>query len=100
MNREMNVNFTHLGVDVFTETLTIPTYRLGEPDPNPPLFAKGVRNVYPYSRRDSFTEEIEDRAYDAVKLVSPWIEATILQTVLGRAVRIAIAVLHSSSFSS
>ncbi len=68
----------HLGVDARMDKVVIPTYVAGPDDPNPPLFGKGVKAIYPYTPQDSFTEEIQDRTYDAVVLTSRLIEATIL----------------------
>jgi tetratricopeptide (TPR) repeat protein len=72
------IEFTHQGIEVVQATLRIRTYLDGPADPNPPLFGKGVRAIYPYSWRKSFTREIAERKYDALVMRSPWIELTIL----------------------
>lgn len=73
-----NIAFTHQGVEVTSATMVLPTYRSGPADPNPPLFGKGVRAIYPYPWRKSFTREIADRTYDALVLRSKWMELTFL----------------------
>ncbi len=69
---------THLGVDARMDKVVIPTYLAGPEDPNPTLFGKGVKAVYPYTSQDSFTQEIRDRTYDALVLTSGLMEVTIL----------------------
>ena len=71
-------SFSHLGIDVEFKQLTIPTYALGPPDPNPPLFGRGVRSIYPYEWQKTFTNSIEEKTYDAVVLTSNMMEITIL----------------------
>lgn len=71
-------DFSHLGVDVHFTRLTLPTYLRGPDDPNPPLFGKGTRAIYPYRWKRSFTTSVEPREYDAIVVSSPWIEATVL----------------------
>ena len=55
-------------VKVWEEPLTLPTYRVGEPDPNPMFFygrrhqgAKGM--VYPYPLQDDLIDIRENKTY-------------------------------------
>jgi len=70
--------FSHHGVDVHVESVTIPTYLQGPADPNPPILVKGIRAIYPHTWQKSFTERIEPRRYDALVLTSRWIRAVVL----------------------
>jgi tetratricopeptide (TPR) repeat protein len=72
------VDFVHKGVAVESIRLRIPTYRLGTEDPNPPLFGKGVKAIYPYTWQKRFTETVEEKEYVGVRLRSRWTELTIL----------------------
>ncbi|MBI4024384.1 MAG: DUF5107 domain-containing protein [Verrucomicrobia bacterium] len=78
MNTKPAIEFAHNGIEVSQTTLVIPTYCGGPADPNPSLFGKGIRAIYPYEWRKSFTREIVDRTYDALVLRSPWMELTFL----------------------
>ena len=58
-------------VRVWEETVTIPTYRIGEPDKNPMFLEKRVYQgssgvVYPHPVIDRVYDEKEDREYKAV----------------------------------
>ncbi len=54
---------------VWQESLTIPTYELGAPDPNPALLNEGGRRPsYPYPMLDTLTNHRVEKAYKAVYL--------------------------------
>lgn len=72
------MNFTHTGVAVQTSKMKIPTYVIGAENPHPSLFEKGVKRVYPYKRKNSFTEEIVENEYDAVSIDTPWMHIVML----------------------
>ena len=78
MKSRHKINFRHLDIQVVSDTAIISSYLPGPANLNPPLFEKGVKDIYPYSWNDSFSEEIKEKAYDVIKIVSPFIEAQIL----------------------
>jgi hypothetical protein len=57
------------GVRVWQDTLTLPTYEEGMPDPNPPFdqFTTNRFN-YPYTLRNNITSRRVDHAWRAVYL--------------------------------
>lgn len=75
---ERKTDFEHENINVYSTIIKIPTYLMGAENPNPSLFESGVKRVYPYRRKDAFTEKIENREYDAVVIESPFMEVTIL----------------------
>jgi tetratricopeptide (TPR) repeat protein len=67
--------------------LTIPTYEIYSPDPNPPLFDPGRtrgRPVYPYPLLDSLTGRRVDRTYSAVVLENEYLRVTVLPELGGK----------------
>jgi tetratricopeptide (TPR) repeat protein len=76
-------------VTVTTRNLTIPTYQVMEPDPNPVFFngrryqgAKG--KVYPYPLTHNLTDSIIDKEYNALIIENEFIEVCILPELGGR----------------
>ena len=65
-------------------TIDLPTYALGEEDPNPafPLI-KGHR-IYPYTMLDDLTDQRETKSYQAVFLENEYLKATVLPSLGGR----------------
>jgi tetratricopeptide (TPR) repeat protein len=72
---------------VWEAPLTLPTYELGLPDPNPPLFdrarTKG-RPSYPYPLLDSLTNKRIDKTYRAVFLENEYLRVTVLPELGGK----------------
>ncbi|HKC87656.1 MAG TPA: DUF5107 domain-containing protein, partial [Blastocatellia bacterium] len=72
---------------VWEAPLTLPTYELGPPDPNPPLFdrsrTKG-RPSYPYPLLDSLTNKRVDKKYRAVFLENEYLRVTVLPELGGK----------------
>jgi len=71
------------------EPLTIPTYRVGEPEKNPIFYtgrgyqgAKGV--AYPYPMLDKLSDVREDVTYQAVYLENAYIQLCVLPQIGGR----------------
>jgi len=66
--------------------LTIPTYELGPPNPNPPLFdaGRGRRPVYPYPMLDTLTNKRVDKSYKAVFLENEYLRVTVLPELGGK----------------
>ena len=47
-------------------TITIPTYRLGPPDPNPPFALVNPHPVYPYPMLDDLSDQRAPQTYRAI----------------------------------
>lgn len=69
---------------VWEAPLTIPTYELGQPDPNPPLFGTRRRPVYPYPMLDTLTNKRVDKSYNAVYLENEYLRVTVLPELGGK----------------
>ena len=71
---------------VWEAPLTIPTYELGAPNPNPPLFdaGRGRRPVYPYPMLDTLTNQRVDKSYKAVYLENEYLRVTVLPELGGK----------------
>ncbi len=69
---------------VWEAPLTIPTYELGAPDPNPPLFGTRRRPVYPYPMLDTLTNKRVDKSYKAVYLENEYLRVTVLPELGGK----------------
>src|SRR5262247_1704625 len=72
---------------VWEALFTLPTYELGPPDPNPPLFdcarTRG-RPSYPYPLLDSLTNKRVDKTYRAVFLENEYLRVTVLPELGGK----------------
>lgn len=71
------------------ETVTIPTYGIGEPDKNPMFFEKRVYQgssgkIYPLAAIESVKDEKTDKEYTAVILENDYIYVMILPQLGGR----------------
>src|SRR5574340_184298 len=69
---------------VWQGTLDIPTYTLGEPDPNPPFPILKGSHVYPYTMLDDLTDHRAMQSYTAVFLENEYLKATVLPSLGGR----------------
>ncbi|MFB3920619.1 MAG: DUF5107 domain-containing protein [Terriglobia bacterium] len=65
-------------------TITIPTYLLGEEDPNPPFPMINRHNIYPYTMLDDLTDKREPKSYKAIYLENEFLKATVLPEMGGR----------------
>jgi len=65
-------------------TITIPTYLLGEEDPNPPFPMVNRHNVYPYTMLDDLTDKREPKVYKALFLENEYLKAIVLPEMGGR----------------
>jgi tetratricopeptide (TPR) repeat protein len=76
----------HGAARVWEESLTIPTYELGPPDPNPALFdqLRRGRPVYPYPVLDTLTRLRVDKSYRAVFLENEYLKVTVLPELGGK----------------
>lgn len=76
-------------VEVWNETITIPTYGIGKPDKNPMFLEKRVYQgssgkVYPCPVIDKIYDEKEDKTYNAVWLENDYLKVMILPELGGR----------------
>ncbi len=75
------------GARVWEAPLTIPTYELGPPDPNPPLFDRERtrgRPSYPYPLLDRLTDRRVDKTYRAIFLENEYLRVTVLPELGGK----------------
>jgi tetratricopeptide (TPR) repeat protein len=71
-------------VHVQEGTIGLPTYALGEEDPNPPFPLASQRQIYPYTMLDDLTDRRELKTYRAVFLENEYLKAIILPDLGGR----------------
>jgi hypothetical protein len=76
-------------VRAWTEAVTIPTYKTGEPDKNPMFLEKRVYQgssgaVYPHAVIDKIIDEKVERIYKAVFLENDYLKIMILPELGGR----------------
>ena len=70
-------------VRVWEEVVTIPTYLIGPPDPNPQFYFGGAtqgaqQRIYPYPVYDNLTTEKVDKSYKMVYLENEYLKVGIL----------------------
>jgi len=86
------VLFTIVGfgqVKVQEETITIPTYKIGKPDPMPRFYEgkshQGVqRRMYPYPMDDNLTTNKENQVYNIIHVENEYIDLGIMPELGGR----------------
>ena len=66
-------------VKVWEENVTIPTYLIGPPDPNPQFYFGGAsqgaqHRIYPYPVYDNLTTEKKDKTYKMVYLENEYVK--------------------------
>ncbi len=64
-------------------TITIPTYELGPPDPNPPFALVNPHPVYPYAMLDDLSDQRAPKTYRAIYLENQYLKITILPELGG-----------------
>lgn len=72
---------------VWEAALTIPTYELGPPNPNPifsDMPARNRRPMYPYAALDNLTGRQISKSYKAVHLENEYLRVTVLPELGGR----------------
>ncbi|MBN1443939.1 MAG: DUF5107 domain-containing protein, partial [Planctomycetes bacterium] len=74
---------------IWEEDLVLPTYAIGEPDPNPRFYdgatTQGAqKRIYPYPAWDVLTDRREEKTYRAVRLENEYIRITVLPELGGR----------------
>jgi len=75
---------TGANVHAWQDSLTLPTYRLGEPSPAPQfaILNAGAAN-YPYPVLDSFTKDRQDRAWRTLNLENEYLFCRVLPDLGG-----------------
>lgn len=86
---EQTVDTSSDCVRAWRETVTIPTYGIGDPDPNPMFLEKRVYQgssgaVYPYPVIDRVEDERREKQYEAVFLENEFLKIMILPQLGGR----------------
>ncbi|MDP9174959.1 MAG: DUF5107 domain-containing protein [Planctomycetota bacterium] len=76
-------------VKVTEENVVIPTYRVGDPDPNPQFYFGGSsqgaqHRIYPYPMYDKLTTEKVNKSYKMVYLENEYIKIGILPEIGGK----------------
>lgn len=76
-------------VKAWEESVTIPTYLIGPPDPNPQFYFGGAsqgaqHHIYPYPVYDNLTTEKKDKTYKMVYLENEYIKIGILPELGGK----------------
>ena len=76
-------------VKVWEEGVTIPTYLIGPPDPNPQFYFGGAsqgaqHRIYPYPAYDNLTTEKKDKTYRMVYLENEYVKIGILPELGGK----------------
>ena len=76
-------------VRVWEEELVLPSYRLGEPDPNPMFYRNesyqgAQKRIYPYALMDGITGEKTTERFKAVYLENEYIKLCVLPELGGR----------------
>src|SRR5690242_14172255 len=64
-------------------TITIPTYELGPPDPNPPFALVNEHPIYPYPMLDDLQDRREPKNWRAIYLENQFLKITILPELGG-----------------
>lgn len=81
-------------VHVWRGTLTLPTYELGPPDPNPPFSLVNSRDVYPYPMLDNLTDKRVPKTYQALYLENRYLRITVLPQLGGHVYSIYDTINH------
>jgi tetratricopeptide (TPR) repeat protein len=76
-------------VSAYEEVLTIPTYKVGAPDPNPRFYSgrayQGAQGrVFPYAMLDRLTDERVETPYNVLYLENEYVKVGVLPEIGGR----------------
>jgi hypothetical protein len=77
------------GARIWEESLTLPTYKVAPPDPDPRFYSgrtyQGAKaTFYPYPVSDQITDRREDQTYKAIYLENPYIKISVLPELGGQ----------------
>lgn len=70
-------------VQAWRATITIPTYELGPPDPDPAFPLNSSKDIYPYTMLDDLTNKRAPETYQAIYLENHYLRVTILPQLGG-----------------
>lgn len=70
-------------VKAWSGTISIPTYKLGPADPNPPFPLVNRNPIYPYPMLDDLTDQKTPEVYQAIYLENEYLKITILPQLGG-----------------
>ncbi len=71
-------------VRVWQDTITLPTYEEGPPNPNPPFDFFAPRRInYPYTIRDNLTDRRAAKAWRALNLENEYLKCVVLPDIGG-----------------
>jgi tetratricopeptide (TPR) repeat protein len=70
-------------VQAWRGTITIPTYELGPPDPDPAFPLNSTKGIYPYTMLDDLTNARAPETYQAIYLENQYLRITILPQLGG-----------------
>src|SRR5665213_316982 len=70
-------------VHAWEGSITIPTYKLGPADPNPPFPLVQPQPIYPYAMIDNLTDDKVPQKYRAIYLENEYLKITILPELGG-----------------
>jgi tetratricopeptide (TPR) repeat protein len=79
-------------------TITIPTYKLGPADPNPPFPLVSKNPVYPYTMLDDLTNDRVPMTYCAIYLENRYLKITILPQLGGHVYSVYDKIDHREVF--
>ena len=65
------------------DSITIPTYELGPPDPNPPFALVNPHPVYPYPMLDDLSDQRAPKTWRAIYLENEYLKVTVLPELGG-----------------
>lgn len=70
-------------VHAWEGSITIPTYQLGPPDPNPPFALVNPHPVYPYPMLDDLSDQRAPKSYRAIYLENEYLKIIVLPELGG-----------------
>lgn len=70
-------------VKAWRGSITIPTYKLGQPDPDPAFPLNRSIDIYPYTMLDDLTDTRAPETYQAIYLENQYLKVTILPQLGG-----------------
>ncbi|UCC68348.1 MAG: DUF5107 domain-containing protein [Armatimonadota bacterium] len=73
-----------MSVEIRDESLELPTYAWGPPDPNPAFQRRSGRQIYPYPLLDDIRDESRPVQYRALVLENKYLRVTVLPELGGR----------------
>ncbi len=83
------VSAANSAVKVWEEKQTIPTYEIGDPEPNPMFYTNesyqgAQKRIYPYPSQDDLTRNKIDKSYTVLNLENEYVKLSILPEIGGR----------------